>query len=155
MTGHERVGNEAGVFIKAFVHPSNTAEASRLASALNIAVAGWLDAAPDRIEREAATMAGAIEGSLRSLTGKPVVPYLGSEARVLLAGELEGHALCAESRGAAVDAALARVLAAVLRADVTDLVLGRVDPSDVQLLTVNERTPPGLEPDTRSSGAQR
>ena len=128
---------EGKLSLAVFLGPSTKDAASLLAGALGIAAAAWLDAAPGSAEREAATMTHALKDTLRRLDGEPLVPYMGRVARHLLAGELERHARYTERQGAAVHVALARVLAAVARAEVGDLVLGRVDPGGVQLLTTN------------------
>ena len=85
-------------------------------------------------------MAHALEAAVRSLTGEPLVPYMGRESRALLADRLAGRTRYAQRWGASGESALARVLEAVLRAEVADLVLGRADPTGVQLLKMSGET---------------
>ena len=59
-------------------------------------------------------MGSAPQDAVRSLIGETLIPYLGTETRGSLAGELAGLARYAESWGTAGEAALARVLGVVM-----------------------------------------
>ena len=134
------VPNVVDLFMRVFAHPSNGPETGAVASALSVAVAGWQESESGSAEQQAAVIGGALEHALRSPSGEPLVPYLDTEARGAVADELEGHAWHVQRRGLSGKAALAKVLAAVLRAEIADLALGRADPTAVRLLATDTKT---------------
>ncbi len=77
-------------------------------------------------------MAEALRASLRPVLvrrgSQARIPYLSSEARRRLAARLDRHGQFAKTQNAGSASTLSRVVAAVLRSEVADLVLGRVDP---------------------------
>ena len=126
-------GSELSIEIR--VHPANNAVANWLAGVLALDIAASQDASASGTEREVGRMAEALRASLRPVLvrggSQPRIPYLSAEARRQLATRLDRHGQFAKTRNAGSASTLARVVAAVLRSEVADLVLGRVDPSGV------------------------
>ena len=123
-------GSELSIEIQ--VHPANKAVANWLAGVLVVDIAASQDASASSTEREVGKMAEALRASLRPVLvrggSQARIPYLSSEARRQLAARLDRHGQFAKTQRAGAASTLARVVAAVLRSEVADLVLGRADP---------------------------